>query len=170
MRGNLEAMTQRTPLVALVITILAVGGCQSPQSWIAIEPSASQPRSMNCTPMLWPSAIVAEYTPKAKPGFNSRQEVTAFLEQRWPLADIRKYAIPERRLAELHQNLVPDTPEVWAGRLYCDKTTGFDSIEWYATIENRNTKVFFGSDPRKGLLVAGDRKPNFGPEASRYRA
>jgi hypothetical protein len=30
--------------------------------------------------------------------------------------------------------------EIWAGRLYCDKTTGFDSIEWYATIETRNTK------------------------------
>jgi hypothetical protein len=72
--------------------------------------------------------------------FNSPEEITAFLEKRWSLADIRRYAIPERRHAELYQNLVPIAPEIWAGRLHCDKSTGFDSIEWYATIEKGHTK------------------------------
>src|SRR5208282_3472287 len=139
MRGNLSAMTRRTSLVLIVATILAVGACQSPPSRIAIEPSASRPQSMNCVPMLSPFAIVAKYPPNAEPGFNSPEEVTAFLEKRWPLADIRRYAIPERRHNDLYQNLVRDTPEIWSGRIYCDKSTGFDSIEWYATIENRHT-------------------------------
>jgi hypothetical protein len=96
---------------------------------------------MNCAPILVQSDIVAKYPPNAKPGFNSPEEVTAFLEKRWPLEDIRSYAIPERRLAEGYQNLVTaGIPETWAGRLYCDKSTGFDSVEWYATIENRRNK------------------------------
>ena len=97
---------------------------------------------MNCAPMWSPAAtIVAKYPPNAKPGFNSPEEVTAFLEKRWPLADIRKYAIPERRHNDLYQNLViSGVREVWGGRLYCDKTTGFDSIEWYANIEDTHTK------------------------------
>jgi len=141
MRCHLSAMTQRTSLVLIVATILAVGACQSPQSRNAIEPSASRPQLLNCAPMLLQSEIVAKYPPNAKPGFNSPEEVTAFLEKRWPLADIRKYAIPERRHNDEYQNLVTaGFPEIWAGRLYCDKTTGFDSIEWYATIENRHTK------------------------------
>jgi hypothetical protein len=134
-------MTQRTSLGLVVATILAVGACQSPQSRIAIEPPASRPQSLNCTPMLSPSPTIAKYPPNAKPGFNSPEEVTAFLEKRWPLADIRRYAIPERRHNDEYQNLVTaGFPEVWAGRLYCDKSTGFDSVEWYATIEIRHTK------------------------------
>ncbi|MBZ5524885.1 MAG: hypothetical protein LAP21_21855 [Acidobacteriia bacterium] len=62
------------------------------------------------------------------------------MEKRWPLAGIRKFTIPERRHNDAYQNLVADTPELWAGRLYCDKTTGFDSIEWYATVENHRPK------------------------------
>jgi hypothetical protein len=91
--------------------------------------------------MLVQPDIVANYPPSAEPGFNSPEEVTAFLEKRWPLAGIRKYAIPERRHNDLYQNLVTaGVPEVWGGRLYCDKSTGFDSIEWYAIIEIRHTK------------------------------
>jgi hypothetical protein len=141
MRSNLNAMTQKTLLALIVATILAVGACQSPQSKIAIEPSTSRPQSVNCVPMLNPSATVAKYPPNAKPGFNSPEEVTAFLEKRWSPEAIRKFAIPERRHNDEYQNLViVGFPEVWAGRLYCDKTTGFDSIEWYATIEIRHTK------------------------------
>jgi hypothetical protein len=134
-------MTQRTSLALSVVTLLAVGACQSPQSRIAIEPSASRPGSMNCAPLLVRSEIVAKYPANVKPGFNSPEEVTAFLEKRWPLADIRKYAIPERRHNDEYQNLVTaGFPEIWAGRLYCDQSTGFDSIEWYADIEIRHTK------------------------------
>src|SRR5208282_4071242 len=144
MRGNLNAMTQRTSLVLIVATIVAVGACQSPQSRIAVEPSASQPQPMNCPPMLVQSEIVAKYPPNAKPGFNSPEEVTALLEKRWPLADIRRFAVPERRHNDQYQNLVTaGFPKIWAGRLYCDKSPGFDSIEWYATIENRHTKDSF---------------------------
>jgi len=121
--------------------MLAVGACESPQSRIAAEPFASRAQPMNCSPVLVQSDIVAKYPPNAEPGFNSPEEITAFLEKRWPLADIRKYAIPERRHNDLYQNLVTaGVPEVWAGRLYCDKSTRFDSIEWYATIENRHSK------------------------------
>jgi hypothetical protein len=141
MRGHLSAMTQRTWLVLIVATILAVGACQSPQSRIVVEPSASRPQALNCAPMLVQSKIVAKYPPNAKPGFNSPEEVTAFLEKRRPLTDIQKYAIPERRHNDLYQNLVTTGfPEIWAGRLYCDQSTGFDSIEWYADIEIRHTK------------------------------
>ncbi|HLZ14047.1 MAG TPA: hypothetical protein VKP58_15805 [Candidatus Acidoferrum sp.] len=140
MRGHLNALTQRTSLVLILATMLVVEACQSPQSPIARETSASPPQPLNCAPMLFRSSTVAKYPTNAKPGFNSPEEVTAFLEKRWPLADIRKYAIPERRHNDHYQNLVPDTSEIWAGRLYCDKTTGFDSIEWYATTETGHTK------------------------------
>ena len=121
--------------------MLAVGACQSSQPRIATETATSQPQSMNCAPMLVQSEIVAKYPPNAKPGFNSPEEVTALLEKRWPLEDIRRYAIPERRHNDLYQNLVTaDAAEIWAGRLYCDKAAGFDSIEWYATIETRHSK------------------------------
>jgi len=92
--------------------------------------------------MLFPDAVWVKYPPNAKPGFNSREEFTAFLEKRWPLADVRKFAIPERRHNDAYQNLVPYTPEIWAGGLYCDKTTGFDSIEWYAGIEKGSVKEY----------------------------
>jgi len=134
MRGNLNAMTQRTSLVLVVATILAVGACQSPQSRIAIEPSVSQPRPVNCAPMLVQPDIVAKYPQNAEAGFNSPEEVTAFLEKRWPLAKHSKIrnscATPQW----------PGFPKIWGGRLYCDKSAGFDSIEWYATIEIRHTK------------------------------
>jgi hypothetical protein len=114
--------------------------------------------------MLVQSEIVAKYPPNAKPGFNSPEEVTAFLEKRWPLADIRRYAIPERRHNDEYQNLVTTgTPEIWAGRLYCDKSTGFDSVEWYATIETFIERIFLGGHPRKRFLAVGNRKSNFGP-------
>lgn len=134
-------MTRRISLILVVAAILAVGACQPTQPRPGAEPPASRPQPVNCDPMLSPSATVAKYPPNAKPGFDSPEEVTAFLEKRWPLADIRKFAIPERRHNDLYQNLVvAGFPETWAGRLYCDESTGFDSIEWYATIEIRHAK------------------------------
>lgn len=133
-------MTPRISLVLILATILLVGACKSPQSRTAIESPVARPQSTNCAPT-WPeSAIVAKYPSNAKPGFNSPEEVTALLEKRWALENIRKFAIPERRHNEGYQNLVADTPEIWAGRLYCGQATGFDSIEWYATVESRGAK------------------------------
>jgi hypothetical protein len=150
-------MTQRTSLALVVATILAVGACQSPQSRTVTEPPASQPQPMNCAPILFQSDVVAKYPPNAEPGFKSPEEVTAFLEKRWPLADIRKYAIPERRHNDEYQNLVTaGFPEVWSGRLYCDKVTGFDSIEWYATIGTRHTKKTSLNEYSLGVIRGKD--------------
>ena len=111
---------------------------QSPPSTAEKKPPA-----FHCANPTWPThAIFAKYPPNTKPGFNSPEEVTALLEQRWSLADVKKFAIPERRHNNSYQNLVIDTPEVWAGRLYCDKATGFDSIQWYATVENGRVEVY----------------------------
>lgn len=116
---------------------------QASQSKTEVEPPAVRPQAINCANPTWPpKAIVAKYPPNAKPGFNSPEEVTALLEKRWSLADIWKFAIPERRHNYAYQNLVLGTPEAWAGRLYCDKATGFDSIEWYATVENGRAREY----------------------------
>ena len=56
------------------------------------------------------------------------------LEQRWSLANIRSFCVPERRHNPLFQNLVVDSPDAWKGRLYPDRQTGFDRISWYATV------------------------------------
>jgi hypothetical protein len=127
----------------IIAMIVLVGAGQSQQSPKKIGPPAVQSQPINCANPTWPPhAVIAKYPPNAKPGFNSPEEVTALLEKRWSLADVRKFAIPERRHNDAYQNLVLDTPEIWAGRLYCDQTTGFDSIEWYATVENGRAKAY----------------------------
>src|SRR5262245_39518651 len=109
-------MTQKNFLVLTIATTVVVGACQSPQSRTEIEPPTHQPQPINCAnPMLFPDVISAKYTPNAKPGFDSPEEVTAFLEKRWPLADVRKFTIPERRHNDEWQNLVPYAREIWAG-------------------------------------------------------
>jgi len=103
----------------------------------------TKPPALPCPKPTWPTnAIFAKYPPNTKPGFNSPEQVTALLEQRWSLADVKRFAIPERRHNNAYQNLVADTPEIWAGRLYCDQATGFDSIEWYATVENGRVRTY----------------------------
>ena len=112
----------------------------------ASEHAVQAPHATNCANLTWPTTIAAKYPPNANPGFNSPEEVTALLEERWSLANIRKFAIPERRFSPHWQNLVLSTPEVWGGRLYCDQATGFDSIEWYANVENgRATEYSLGA-------------------------
>jgi len=140
----MNAKTQETSALVIIAMIVLVGAGQSQQSTKEIIKSpAPQSQPTNCANPTWPPhAIVAKYPPNAKPGFNSPEEVTALLEQRWLLADVRKFAIPERRHNYTYQNLVLDTPEAWAGRLYCDIATGFDSIEWYATVENGRVKEY----------------------------
>ena len=138
-----NAMSQRTSLILIIATIVVAGAFQSPQSRTEIEPTADRRQPMDCAkPILLQGTISAKYAPNARPGFNSPEEFTAFLEKRWPLGDVRRFAIPERRHNDGWQNLVPYTPEIWAGRLYCDKTTGFDSIEWYASIEKGSVNEY----------------------------
>jgi hypothetical protein len=63
------------------------------------------------------------------------------LEQRWSLADIRTFCIPERRHNPAYQNLVAMN-EVWKGRLYEGVDTGFDRIGWYANIEQGQIHLY----------------------------
>ena len=91
----------------------------------------------------WPeSARAAVYSPTATPSFDSPEGVTRSLEQRWSLPDIRAFCIPERRHNDMYQNLVVTTPEVWKGRLYADRPTGFDRISWYATVHKSRVQEY----------------------------
>src|SRR5262245_59138288 len=99
-------MNQKASLALVIAAMLVAGACQSPDSKTKIQPP-SRPRPMNCAkPILSPEAVLAKYPLNAKPGFNSPEEVTAFLEKRWPLSDITKFGIPERRHSDGWQNLV----------------------------------------------------------------
>jgi hypothetical protein len=82
---------------------------------------------------------------------DSPEGFSRLLEQRWSLADIRAFCIPERRHNDMYQNLVVSTPEVWKGRLYADRLTSFDRISWYATvrdgrIQQYSLEAYRGSD------------------------
>jgi len=84
----------------------------------------------------WPlSARFETYSTTATPGTTSPASFTRLLEQRWSLADIRTFCIPERCHNPAYQNLVA-MGEVWKGRLYESVDTGFDRIGWYANIES----------------------------------
>src|SRR5579862_185308 len=117
----MNAMNQKASFVVFIGMIVVAGAFRSsPQPHLAVKPSTSLPQPMNCAPLLFKSEFVAKYPPNAKPGFRSPEEVSAFLEKRWPLADIRRYAIPERRHNDEYQNLVVvGFSKVWSGRLYC---------------------------------------------------
>ena len=130
---------------AILITslIAAAGWGQTPPATTKIKPPGAPAPPIHCPDPIWPqSATIAKYPPNAKPGFSSPEGVTSYLENRWSLADIKKFAIPERRHNDAYQNLVIDTPTTWAGKLYCDQRTGFDSIEWYATVANGHVKEY----------------------------
>jgi len=135
-------MTRRGWSALLIAAIMALGACQSPQSRTENAPPAPQPPPIDCTNPTFPKAISAKYPPNAKPGFDSPEAVTALLEQRWPLENVKRFAIPERRHNDAWQNLVADTPQLWSGRLYCGDPTGFDSIQWYATVESGRVREY----------------------------
>jgi hypothetical protein len=109
----------------------------------AAKPLTLPSPAIHCPDPIWPrSATIANYPPNATPSFDSPEGVTSYLEKRWSLTDVKRFATPERRHNDAYQNLVIDTPRAWAGRLYCDQQTGFDSIEWYATVANGHVKEY----------------------------
>jgi len=111
--------------------LIAVAGCSSQRE--QPSPAAAD----------WPpSARAAAYSPTATLGFDSPEGVSRLLEQRWSLADIQAFCIPERRHNDMYQNLVVDTPEAWKGRLYSDRRTGFDRISWYATVRDGHLQAY----------------------------
>ena len=90
----------------------------------------------------WPhDARFGPYSTTAVPSITSPEGFTRLLEQRWPLADIRTFCIPERRHNPAWQNLVA-MGEVWKGRLYQCVDTGFDRISWYADIEQGQVHAY----------------------------
>jgi hypothetical protein len=132
-------MTTRAALSFFIVLSLLVG--------CAIKSQQSSSADSD-----WPpSARAAVYSTTAAPSLNSPEGFSRLLEQRWSLADIRAFCIPERRHNDMYQNLVVSTPEVWKGRLYGDRPTGFDRISWYATvrdgsIQEYSLEVYRGSD------------------------
>jgi hypothetical protein len=143
-------------LVLAGAPILVICACHSQQDPPKTEVSSSRAQPMHCTPILVPSSIVSKYPPNEKPGLDTPEQVTALLEKRWPLENVRKFAILERRHNDAYQNLVPSGHQTWSGRLYCDQSTGFDSIEWYATIEKSR-----GKDSLKEFSLGAIRGKDF---------
>jgi hypothetical protein len=131
-------MSTLTTLGRFAVLCFIVGGSiqqdhDSPEAQHQISPAASD------FPV---GARVAVYSPTATPGFDSPEAFTAWLEQRWSLSDIRAFCIPARRHKPLVQNLVPDSPEFWKGRLYAYTPTGFDQIWWYATVDQGRMEAY----------------------------
>jgi hypothetical protein len=122
--------------------------------------------------------VVASPTPAAtidaQQGFNSPEGLTKFLEQRWPLAGIQTFCIPERRHNQAFPNLAEgvDSTVVWRGTLFSNQQTGFDKISWYAnTKNNRVTEYSLGvtKGPDFWLLEIADEEdvrqpPDFAPD------
>lgn len=90
---------------------------------------------LGCTPTVQdtPAGTAPDLTKSTKLKFTSADEVTAALEDRWPLDAVKTYCIPERRHNPMYQNLVTDMGVTWEGELYKNIPTGFDSISWYGT-------------------------------------
>jgi hypothetical protein len=107
----------------------------------------------------------------AKIAFDSPEGMTKMLEERWHLAAIREFCIPERRHDNSCQNLVA-YGQVWRGNLYVNESTGFDQIAWYATTNHGRAEQFSLGVSRGQdfwLLEGGSeqtvqRAPNFSPD------
>ena len=87
----------------------------------------------------------AEPTPTRSPHLaptrviRSPEELTAALERRWTIENIRSFCIPSRRHWNGCQNLVTgfhkgpcQVAAVWHGELFKGVETGFDRIAWYS--------------------------------------
>jgi hypothetical protein len=159
----LGVISTRTSVCFLIVLYIATG-CSTRREQPSSSTQREKPSSAESD---WPpSARAAVYSPSATPSLDSPEGVTRLLEQRWSLADIRSFCIPERRYNPSYQNLVIDTPGPWKGRLYPDKETGFDRISWYGTVRDGRVnayslEVYRGHD--FWLLEIGDpetvRKP-----------
>ncbi|QDT92146.1 hypothetical protein [Gimesia algae] len=129
-----------------------------------------------CTPSVpdTPSGNSSEVTTETQSKFASAAEVTAALEARWSLDDIKTYCVPERRHNPTCQNLVTDVGVTWEGTLYENEPTGFDSISWYGTaVEGRLHEYSLGVSRGENywLLEIGnvdsfDRQPRVAPDPS----
>ncbi|QDV17321.1 hypothetical protein Pan153_19560 [Gimesia panareensis] len=123
-----------------------------------------------------PTENVTDATTEAQQ-FSSPAEVTAALEARWSLDDIRTFCIPERRHNPMYQNLVTDVGETWEGTLYENVPTGFRSISWYGTAVDGKLHEYSLNASRGDdgwLLEIGNvksfaKQPNVAPDPSSQR-
>lgn len=121
-----------------------------------------------------PAGNATKEKTEAPQQLTSPAEVTAALEARWSLDDIKTYCIPERRYNPMCQNLVTDVGVTWEGTLYENVPTGFDSISWYGTaVEGRLHEYSLGVSRGENywLLEIGNvesfaRRPNVAPDPS----
>lgn len=119
-----------TILPLLLVLCVFASGCTAPPKSQSIDSD-------------WPqSARAAIYSPTAPPSLCSPEGMTRLLEQRWSLADIRTFCIPQRRHKPGYQNMVLDSSEAWKGRLYSDTLTGFDRISWYAAVRDGRAETY----------------------------
>jgi len=129
-----------------------------------------------CTPTVPdpPSGNSSEVTTETQQKFTSAKEVTAALEARWSLEDMKIYCVPERRQNPLCQNLVTDVGVTWEGALYENVPTGFDSITWYGTavdgrLHEYSLNASRGDDSwllEIGNVKSFDRQPRVSPDPS----
>ncbi|WP_339727786.1 hypothetical protein [uncultured Gimesia sp.] len=119
----------------------------------------------------------SDVTTEPQQQFTSPAEVTAALEDRWSLDDIRTFCIPERRHNPTCQNLVTDVGETWEGTLYENVPTGFNSISWYGTAVDGKLHEYslnVSRDDGSWLLEIGNvksfaKQPNIAPDPSGQR-
>jgi hypothetical protein len=151
-----EIHVRKFALLALVCLSMA---CQR-------HPATDAPKLSSPTPPVAKGVSAST----AKLAFDSPEGMTKVLEEKWPIAAIVEFSIPERRHDNRCQNLVA-YGEVWKGNLHAKETTGFDKIAWYATTKNGRAEQFSlgvwrGQD--FWLLEGGaeeslQRVPNFAP-------
>ncbi len=120
------------------------------------------------------TGTASDVTTEPQQQFTSPAEVTAALEDRWSLDDIRTFCIPERRSNPLCQNLVTDVGETWEGTLYKEVPTGFNSISWYGTAVDGKLHEYSlnaSRDDAGWMLEIGNvesftKQPNVAPDPS----
>ncbi|MCA9021470.1 MAG: hypothetical protein KDA74_15080 [Planctomycetaceae bacterium] len=121
-----------------------------------------------------PAGNATQEKTEAPQQLTSPAEVTAALEARWSLDDIKTYCIPERRVNPMCQNLVTDVGVTWKGTLYENVPTGFKSIRWYGTAVDGGLYEYslnVSRDDSSWNLEIGNvesfaRRPNVAPDPS----
>ena len=123
------------------------------------------------TPPVTASPTPAAPSAETRAAFSSPEALTKFLEQRWPLAGIQTFCIPERRHNQQFENLGVEG-QVWRGSLFANQDTGFDEISWYANTKNGRATIY-SLGARKGedfwLLEIADeddlkQPPDYAPD------
>lgn len=119
-------------LIYILLGSCLLGGCRK-------DSGAHASPASTAAPTVAPTPVI-----DAKTAFGSPEAMTTFLEQRWPLAAIKAFCVPERRHNNMYQNLVKgfDGPVIWEGALYQGIPTGLDKIAWFANTKGGRVTNF----------------------------